>query len=293
MIDKFGIDKRCIEIGNKVEKELEDRFRDIDKIAEYNQYKVLKSMQDNRLTDSHFHWHTGYGYGDAGRETLEAIYADVFHTEDALVRTQIVNGTHALTLSLTGILRRGDELLSITGKPYDTLEEVIGISGDSDQSLKAWGIEYKQVERLSNGAFDFENIASMINKNTKMVYIQRSVGYSWQSAVTIESIKKPTILIMGGMEKGSDFKELTDIIKKKVERVLLFGECKKRIEKTFLEQGMTNYQMCDNLDEAFELALQSANNGYDILLSPACASWDMYESFEKRGDHFRELYGRI
>ncbi len=220
--EQFGISEKAIILGDKVEKMLFDKFHEIDKIAELNQYKILKSMQKNKLTDSHFHWHTGYGYGDIGREVLESIYADVFNTEDALVRTQIVNGTHALTLALTGVLRTGDELLSISGKPYDTLEEVIGISGDSDQSLKAWGISYKQLDRLPNGEFDYNGIKSHINKKTKMVYIQRSVGYSWQNAVTIEKMEqvitfvkklKSDIIIMVDNCYGEfiELKEPTDV----------------------------------------------------------------------------------
>lgn len=189
LYDLWNIDKKWVDLGKHVETILKDRFHEIDLISESNNYKVLKSMQKNKLSDSHFHWHTGYGYDDPGRRALESIYADAFGTEDALVRTQIVNGTHALTLCLTGLLRQGDNMLSITGKPYDTLEEVIGISGNSDQSLRAWGIEYKEVQRLKNGDFDYKAIKKALNKNTKMVYIQRSVGYSWNPAVTIDAMK--------------------------------------------------------------------------------------------------------
>ncbi len=222
MMEEFNIDKRCIEIGANVEKMLSSQFKNIDEVAEFNQYKVLKAMQKNRLTDAHFNWNTGYGYGDIGRDVVESIYSDIFHTEDALVRTQIVNGTHALTLSLYGVLRSGDEMLSITGKPYDTLEEVIGISGDSDQSLKAWGISYQQVNRLDNGSFDYDEIRKQINDKTKMVYIQRSVGYSWQSAVTIDSMEeiisfvkkiKPDVVVMVDNCYGEfiETKEPTDV----------------------------------------------------------------------------------
>ncbi len=185
----FDIDEKWLSLGERIEDDLADKFKNIDKIAEYNNYKVLKAMQENRLSDVHFQWNTGYGYDDAGRDVVEAIYANIFGAEDALVRTQIVNGTHALTLCLSGILRPNDEMLSITGRPYDTLEGVIGISGDSEQSLKAWGISYNEVSRLPNGEFDYDGIKKKIKDKTKMVYIQRSVGYSWSKAVTIEKIE--------------------------------------------------------------------------------------------------------
>ncbi len=191
MIDfNFNIDNKLIELGKKIEDRLVDDFKKIDFIAEQNNYKVLMAMQKNRLSDSHFQWNTGYGYNDAGREVVEGIYADIFGTEDALVRTQIVNGTHALSLCLHGVLRPNDEMLSITGRPYDTLQDVIGITGNSDQSLKKWGIKYSEVSRLENGEFDYKAIDKKINDNTKMIYIQRSVGYSWSKAVTIEKIEE-------------------------------------------------------------------------------------------------------
>jgi len=136
MLNTLGIDNKLIELSDYVESQITDKFKEIDDVAAFNQLKVLDAMQKNRVSDIHFSWNTGYGYDDPGREALEKVYSDVFHTEDALVRPIIVNGTHALTLSLTGVLRPGDELLSISGKPYDTLEEVIGISGDNDQSLR-------------------------------------------------------------------------------------------------------------------------------------------------------------
>ena len=152
-----------------------DRFEKIDEVAEYNQMKVLNAMQECKVSDVHFAATTGYGYNDLGRDTLEEVYAKVFHTEDALVRPQLVSGTHALAIALSSQLRPGDELLSPVGKPYDTLEEVIGIR-NSKGSLREYGISYKQVDLLEDGSFDFDNIAKAINDKTKLVTIQRSKG---------------------------------------------------------------------------------------------------------------------
>ena len=148
MYGDLGISKEVLEYGARIEAALEDRFTEIDGNAEYNQLKVIAAMQKNRVSDIHFSGTTGYGYNDLGRETLEQVYADVFHTEDALVRPQIVCGTHALYTALAGNLRPGDELLSPVGKPYDTLEEVIGIR-ESNGSLREYGISYRQVDLLA------------------------------------------------------------------------------------------------------------------------------------------------
>ena len=150
MYGDLGISKEVLEYGARIEAALEDRFTEIDGNAEYNQLKVIAAMQKNRVSDIHFSGTTGYGYNDLGRETLEQVYADVFHTEDALVRPQIVCGTHALYTALAGNLRPGDELLSPVGKPYDTLEEVIGIR-ESNGSLREYGISYRQVDLLPDG----------------------------------------------------------------------------------------------------------------------------------------------
>ena len=174
-------------LADQTEAELAETFRRIDHTAEYNQYKVLRAMQKNRVSESHFAASTGYGYNDLGRETLEAVYADVFHTEDALVRPQLVCGTHALYTALASILRPGDELLSPAGKPYDTLEEVIGIR-PSVGSLAEYGITYSQVDLLPDGGFDYEGIRRAIRPNTKMVAIQRSKGYQERPSFTIDSI---------------------------------------------------------------------------------------------------------
>ena len=166
---------------------MEGRFQEIDKISEYNQLKVIKAMQDNRVGEAHFAATTGYGYNDMGRETLEKIYADCFHTEAALVRPQITCGTHALAVALSANLRPGDELLSPVGKPYDTLEEVIGIR-DSIGSLKEYGITYAQVDLLEDGSFDYEGIRNAINERTKLVTIQRSKGYQTRPTLSVKRI---------------------------------------------------------------------------------------------------------
>ncbi len=187
MYKEFGIDDKIIEYGKKIEAKLEERFKAIDEVAEYNQLKVIAAMQKNRVSVECFNTATGYGYDDVGRDTLEHIYADVFHTEDALVRPQITCGTHALALALMSNLRPGDELLSPVGKPYDTLEEVIGIR-PSKGSLAEYGITYAQVDLLENGDFDFEGIRNAINDKTKLVTIQRSKGYASRPTLSVEKI---------------------------------------------------------------------------------------------------------
>ncbi len=166
---------------------LEERFKGIDKVAEYNQLKVLKAMQDKRVSDVHFAATTGYGYNDLGRDTLEEVYAAVFHAESALVRPQLMCGTHALTVALAGNLRPGDELLSPVGKPYDTLEGVIGIT-PTRGSLAEYGITYAQVDLLPDGGFDYEGIKNAINERTKMVTIQRSKGYDTRPTLSVARI---------------------------------------------------------------------------------------------------------
>ena len=168
---------------------LEDRFKKIDENAEFNQLKVLKAMQDNKVSEACLLGTTGYGYNDIGREKLEAVYASVFHTEDALVRPQITCGTHALALALMSNLRPGDMLFSPVGKPYDTLEEVIGIR-ESKGSLKEYGIDYVQVDLLKDGSFDFDNIKKTLldNSNIKLVTIQRSKGYQTRPTLSVKRI---------------------------------------------------------------------------------------------------------
>ena len=163
------------------------RFDEIDQNAEYNQLKVLKAMQDNKVSEACLLGTTGYGYNDIGRETLEAVYASVFHAEDALVRPQITCGTHALALALISNLRPGDELLSPVGKPYDTLEEVIGIR-PSKGSLAEYGISYRQVDLLSDGSFDYDSIQAAVNNKTRLVTIQRSKGYQTRPTFSVKRI---------------------------------------------------------------------------------------------------------
>ena len=148
LIDNFKISENIIEFVQCCEDELREQFKELDQITEYNQIKVLSAFQNNRISDNHFNWNTGYGYDDIGRDAVERVYADIFHTESALVRTQMVNGTHSLAITLFGVLRPGDEMIYCTGGPYDTLEEVIGIRGTGIGSLIEYGIKYKQVELL-------------------------------------------------------------------------------------------------------------------------------------------------
>jgi len=183
----LGITKDVFAFGTAVEYKLKARFEEIDDTAEYNQMKVIRAMQKNRVADIHFSSTSGYGYNDLGRDTLEAVYAAAFHTEDALVRPQITCGTHALTLALFSNLRPGDELLSPVGKPYDTLESVIGIR-PAKGSLAEYGITYRQVDLLDDGAFDFENIQKNINGQTKLITIQRSKGYQTRPTLSVKRI---------------------------------------------------------------------------------------------------------
>lgn len=168
-------------------KSLHDRFEEIDKNAEYNQMKVIKAMQDEKVAEMHLSGTTGYGYNDDGRDTLEKIYSDIFKTEDALVRPQIICGTHALNVALSSNLRPGDELLSPVGKPYDTMDEIIGIR-PSKGSLAEYGITYAQVDLLPDGGFDYEGIKNAINERTKLVTIQRSKGYASRPTLSVERI---------------------------------------------------------------------------------------------------------
>lgn len=176
MYNGLGISKQVLDFCTEIEERLQDRFKEFDEKAEYNQLKVIKAMQEVRVSDVHFSASSGYGYNDLGRDTLEEVYAKVFNTEAALVRPQITCGTHALALALASNLRPGDELLSVSGKPYDTLEEVIGIR-PSVGSLKEFGVTYSQVDLLPDGSFDKEGIKKAINPKTKLIAIQRSKGY--------------------------------------------------------------------------------------------------------------------
>lgn len=192
----LGICSEVYEYGEKILSTLSSRFEEIDRIAEINQCKVLSAMQKNRVNATHFAATTGYGYNDFGRDTLERVYADVFHTEAALVRPQITCGTHALAVALSANLLPGDELLSPAGGPYDTLEEVIGIR-PSPCSLKEYGVSYRQVDLKEDGTFDYDNIAKAINEKTKLVTIQRSKGYKTRPTFSVTQIGELIAFVKG------------------------------------------------------------------------------------------------
>lgn len=183
----MGIDDKVYKLSESILEGLSERFNEIDRVAEINQLKVVKAMQESKVSEACLLGTTGYGYNDIGRDTLEEVYSRIFHTEAALVRPQITCGTHALALALMSNLRPGDELLSPVGKPYDTLEEVIGIR-PSMGSLAEYGITYSQVDLLSNGDYDYEGIRKAINDKTKLVTIQRSKGYQTRRSLSVESI---------------------------------------------------------------------------------------------------------
>ncbi|MGN0245066.1 MAG: aminotransferase class I/II-fold pyridoxal phosphate-dependent enzyme [Lachnospiraceae bacterium] len=196
MYKNLGIDEDVYLLGETICSHLKERFDSIDKIAEYNQLKVLQAMQKAKVSEACLYGTTGYGYNDIGRDTLEEVYANVFHTEAALVRPQITCGTHALALALMSNLRPGDEVLSPVGKPYDTLEEVIGIR-PSKGSLAEYGITYSQVNLLSDGSFDYDKIKAAINEKTKLVTIQRSKGYEPRKTLSVEQIGQLIAFIKG------------------------------------------------------------------------------------------------
>ena len=204
LYEQMGISRRVMELGDEVCDSLKERFAGYDKTAQANQLKVIAAMQKNRISAEHFNGSTGYGYNDAGRDDLEKVYADTFHTQDALVRAQITCGTHALSLALGANLRPGDEMVSISGKPYDTLEEVIGIR-PSRGSLAEYGITYSQVELTEDGSFDFEAIRRALKPNTRLAAIQRSKGYLTRPSLSVEQIAeaiayvkelRPDIIVM-------------------------------------------------------------------------------------------------
>lgn len=190
--NEFHIDAKVLALVSEAEKEVSGEFARLDDIMAYNQYKVLAAFQKNRIRDMHFGWKTGYGYDDAGREALECTFADVFHTEAALVRTTFVNGTHALATVLLGILRPGDELIYATGEPYDTLQTVIGLTDytPGNGSLKDYGITFKQIDLLPDGSIDIEGVKAAITEKTRMITTQRATGYSWRKAISIDEIAK-------------------------------------------------------------------------------------------------------
>ena len=201
---QLGVSRAVYEYGEEILRSLRERFDEIDRIAEFNQGKVLAAMQKNRVNATHFAATTGYGYNDEGRDNLERVYADVFHTEAALVRPQITCGTHALAVALSANLLPGDELLSPVGAPYDTLEEVIGIR-ESKCSLKEYGVTYAQADLKADGSFDYDAIRAAINERTKLITIQRSKGYATRPTFSVTQIGeliafckkiKPDVIVM-------------------------------------------------------------------------------------------------
>lgn len=204
MFVKLGISQEVLDYSEKILENLKPRFEEIDSVAEFNQMKVIDAMQQNKVSAACFAGTTGYGHNDLGRDTLEAVYATCFRSEAALVRSQITCGTHALAIALSANLLPGDELLSPVGKPYDTLEEVIGIR-DCPCSLKEAGVTYRQVDLLEDGTFDYENIKKAINEKTKLITIQRSKGYQMRPTFSVQQIReliafckeiKPDVLVM-------------------------------------------------------------------------------------------------
>ena len=202
---QFGISKLVFNYVTKIEKNIQENyFEKIDKIREYNQYKVISSMHEHKLDYTHFYWNTGYGYGDVGREKAEKIFASVFHTEDALVRPSIASGTHALYLTLSALLMHGDEVIAISGRPYDTMLTVLGEEGNEPCNLKETGVIYKEIPLIDND-IDVESAIKAITAKTKLLMIQRSTGYSFRPALSLSKIKiaidkirktYPDILIM-------------------------------------------------------------------------------------------------
>lgn len=185
---EYNINPKVIDYVNRKEELIKDKFHKIQEIKEYNQLKVIYSMQKSRLSSTDFNWTTGYGYGDIGRDKVEEIYSYVFNTENALVRPTIVSGTHAITLTLSGLLRPGDEFISITGSPYDTLQKVIGVKGDIQGTLLEYGIKYREIP-LNNGKIDIEKVINSITEKTKLLLIQRSTGYSDRKAISIDEME--------------------------------------------------------------------------------------------------------
>ena len=197
LIDEFNIDPRVLEITADAEKKLEDRFTEADEICAVCQMKVLRAFQDNHINATHFDWSTGYGYDDPGREAVERVYASVFNTEAALVRPNIVNGTHAIATTLFGILAPGEELIEATGAPYDTLETVIGKHSDGrfTGTILDYGILYKEVPLNDELDIDLDAVRKAISDKTRVIAMQRSTGYDWRPAISVESIRRLTEMV--------------------------------------------------------------------------------------------------
>lgn len=194
LLDKFEINNEIIDYVDNKEKLILDKFERINSIKEYNQYKVISAMQECKLNSQDFHWTSGYGYGDVGRDKAEQVYSKVFNTEDALVRPTIVSGTHAITLVLSALLKPGDELLYITGTPYDTLLKVIGLQGDKTGTLMDYGVDYKEIPLVDN-RIQLEKVKETITSKTKVIAIQRSTGYSDRRALTVDEIEEAVLSI--------------------------------------------------------------------------------------------------
>ena len=196
MYESLGISDKVLDYSENILDGLKERFEELDKTAEYNQMKVIAAMQKNKVAEMHLSGTSGYGYNDDGRDTLEQVYADIFKTESALVRPQIICGTHALNIALSANLRPGDELLSPVGKPYDTMDEIIGIR-PSRGSLAEYGVTYAQIDLLPDGSFDYDGIKKAINERTKLVTIQRSKGYAGRPTLSVERIGELISFIKG------------------------------------------------------------------------------------------------
>lgn len=205
MIEKFQIEQKTIDLIDRAEKSLTGVFKNLNETMAYNQYKVLSAFQECRISDMHFAWNTGYGYDDPGRSALERLYSKIFNTEAALVRPTIVNGTHALASVYLGILRPGDELMYCSGKPYDTMEAIIGLRETGQGSLRDYGITYKQIELNENGDLDIPVIVEAISDKTRIVSVQRATGYSFRKPISLDQIRnwvtackkrKPDIICM-------------------------------------------------------------------------------------------------
>lgn len=220
--EKLGVDFDTVERVDRAEKSLSSNFERLDEIMCYNQYKVLHEFQKARINDQHFAWNTGYGYDDVGRAALEQLFADIFGAEAGFVRTQIVNGTHALASVYLGLLRSGDELIYCNGDPYDTMQTVIGLKGEAEGSLKEYGVKYRQIDMLPGNRVDIEAVKKAIGKDTKVAALQRSRGYTFRNAMTIAQIEewaaachevKPDIICMVDNCYGefTDIKEPTEV----------------------------------------------------------------------------------
>ncbi len=191
----YGVEKKVLKLIKSSEEALASKFEELELLQENNFYRVVKALQDNNLNYSHFYWNTGYGYNDSGREVVEKIYASLFGTEDAIVRPIIASGTHALYLTLSGLLKHGDEIVSISGDPYDTMMTILGESGNEPNNLKELGIKYSKIDLIDDRDFDFEKIKRTIDSNTKLIMIQRSMGYKTRKSLRVEQIENVISLI--------------------------------------------------------------------------------------------------